>query len=170
MHCHKSFITKDTLTKHLSVHNETRNFKCGQCGKLFKRISHVREHLKIHTMDRPFNCTVCRKTFKTNVSTGTRYIISELGTTVFIVYVYVSLFKLNRLWWYSCWDFIFRMPWRFTCELTPASCLMFVHFVAEDSERKGHCSVIRECTQGSGHSNVITVIGRLLNMELWIGI
>lgn len=95
MHCHKSFITKDTLTKHLSVHNETRNFKCGQCGKLFKRISHVREHLKIHTMDRPFNCTVCRKTFKTNVSTGTRYIISELGTTVFIVYVYVSLFKLN---------------------------------------------------------------------------
>lgn len=73
LHCHKSFITKDTLSKHLSVHNESRNFKCGQCGKLFKRISHVREHLKIHSVDRPFMCTVCHKAFKTNVRVHSVY-------------------------------------------------------------------------------------------------
>ena len=67
--CDKSFITKDTLNKHMSVHVEERNFKCGECGKLFKRLSHVREHIKIHSSARAFPCTICEKSFKTNVST-----------------------------------------------------------------------------------------------------
>lgn len=65
--CDKSFINKDTLSKHMSAHLEERNFKCGKCGKLFKRLSHVREHIKIHAGSRPFPCTVCEKSFKTSV-------------------------------------------------------------------------------------------------------
>ena len=65
--CDKSFINKDTLSKHMSAHLEERNFKCGKCGKLFKRLSHVREHIKIHAGSRPFPCTICEKSFKTSV-------------------------------------------------------------------------------------------------------
>ena len=64
----KSFSTKDTLNKHMMVHTEERQYKCGECGKLFKRISHVREHLKIHSSERPFPCYICGKSFKTAVS------------------------------------------------------------------------------------------------------
>lgn len=52
----------------MSVHNTERQYKCGECGKLFKRISHVREHFKIHSGDRPFPCSVCSKAFKSAVS------------------------------------------------------------------------------------------------------
>lgn len=66
--CERSFITKDTLAKHMLSHGDDRNFKCGKCGKLFKRLGHVREHIRIHSEARPFRCNICEKTFKTNVS------------------------------------------------------------------------------------------------------
>ena len=33
------------------------------CGRLFKRLEHLRRHLRTHTMERPFQCQVCRKRF-----------------------------------------------------------------------------------------------------------
>ena len=70
--CPKTFVTKDTLVKHMQAHSDERQYQCGECGKMFKRISHVREHLKIHSSDRPYPCHYCDKSFKTTVSDFTR--------------------------------------------------------------------------------------------------
>ena len=33
------------------------------CGRLFKRLEHLRRHLRTHTIERPFQCSICRKRF-----------------------------------------------------------------------------------------------------------
>ncbi|KAG2006285.1 STE-12 alpha [Coprinopsis cinerea AmutBmut pab1-1] len=33
------------------------------CGRLFKRMEHLKRHLRTHTMERPFACTKCNKKF-----------------------------------------------------------------------------------------------------------
>lgn len=33
------------------------------CGRLFKRLEHLKRHLRTHTMERPFQCQICRKRF-----------------------------------------------------------------------------------------------------------
>ena len=68
--CHKGFITKDSLMKHSVGHTQERRYKCGECGKLFKRMGHVRTHLlHTHSSDKPYLCAVCNKGFKTKVWT-----------------------------------------------------------------------------------------------------
>lgn len=34
-----------------------------QCGRLFKRLEHLKRHLRTHTMERPYSCTLCGKHF-----------------------------------------------------------------------------------------------------------
>ncbi|KAG7469272.1 hypothetical protein MATL_G00127220 [Megalops atlanticus] len=46
-----------------TVHVTERRFKCGVCGKPFKKQIHVRNHLRVHTGERPFQCSDCGKTF-----------------------------------------------------------------------------------------------------------
>ncbi|KAH9990374.1 hypothetical protein BJV77DRAFT_924045, partial [Russula vinacea] len=33
------------------------------CGRLFKRLEHLKRHLRTHTSERPFQCQICRKRF-----------------------------------------------------------------------------------------------------------
>ncbi|KAJ6550832.1 hypothetical protein DFH09DRAFT_849722, partial [Mycena vulgaris] len=44
---------------------KTKVFFCPlcSCGRLFKRMEHVRRHLRTHTVERPFACARCNKRF-----------------------------------------------------------------------------------------------------------
>ncbi|KFY06457.1 hypothetical protein V492_08034, partial [Pseudogymnoascus sp. VKM F-4246] len=33
------------------------------CGRLFKRLEHLKRHVRTHTQERPYVCGVCRKAF-----------------------------------------------------------------------------------------------------------
>lgn len=51
----------------MEVHVNERRYKCGECGKLYKTIGHVREHMRAHSDDRPYHCIRCNKAYKTKV-------------------------------------------------------------------------------------------------------
>ncbi|KAJ8392952.1 hypothetical protein AAFF_G00071560 [Aldrovandia affinis] len=62
--CSKAFPSQLCLVRHRrTVHVMERRFKCGVCGKPFKKQIHVRNHLRVHTGERPFQCSDCGKTF-----------------------------------------------------------------------------------------------------------
>ncbi|KAF7320795.1 hypothetical protein HMN09_00165900 [Mycena chlorophos] len=48
-----------------STELKTKAFICPlfSCGRLFKRMEHLRRHLRTHTMERPFACPRCNKRF-----------------------------------------------------------------------------------------------------------
>jgi transcription factor STE12 len=33
------------------------------CGRLFKRLEHLKRHVRTHTQERPYICTLCNKAF-----------------------------------------------------------------------------------------------------------
>ena len=49
----------------LSEDGKIRAFVCPlfSCGRLFKRMEHLKRHLRTHTMERPFACSKCNKRF-----------------------------------------------------------------------------------------------------------
>lgn len=49
----------------MEVHVSERRYKCGECGKLYKTIGHVREHMRAHSDERPYHCSRCNKGYKT---------------------------------------------------------------------------------------------------------
>ncbi|CAL1697690.1 unnamed protein product [Somion occarium] len=46
----------------------TKAFVCPlfSCGRMFKRMEHLKRHLRTHTMERPFECSKCGKKFSRN--------------------------------------------------------------------------------------------------------
>ncbi|ORZ00769.1 STE like transcription factor-domain-containing protein [Syncephalastrum racemosum] len=48
-----------------SLEDPSRLFTCplSSCGKLFKRLEHLKRHLRTHTMERPYLCSLCGKRF-----------------------------------------------------------------------------------------------------------
>ncbi len=37
--------------------------RCSSCGRLFKRMEHLKRHLRTHTLEKPFACARCAKRF-----------------------------------------------------------------------------------------------------------
>ena len=63
--CGNLFTQKHGLANHKkSVHGETRDHQCNECGMNFKTIEHLRRHLKVHSDVLGYTCPFCGKGFK----------------------------------------------------------------------------------------------------------
>lgn len=65
----------------MEIHVSERRYKCGECGKLYKTIGHVREHMRAHSDERPYHCSRCSKGYKTKVSEKTAVFLIALGAS-----------------------------------------------------------------------------------------
>ncbi|KAJ2951353.1 hypothetical protein O0L34_g13483 [Tuta absoluta] len=64
--CSKKFRSANSLAAHMRQHTKKgRVLACSICGKVFKKVSHVKRHELCHEENRPFLCTVCPKRFNT---------------------------------------------------------------------------------------------------------
>lgn len=60
--CHKSFLHKDNMKKHLGEHGPKKTLACPFCSKIFKMKSSFMRHLNNH--NKTFNCNQCKKKFR----------------------------------------------------------------------------------------------------------
>ncbi|KAI8877763.1 STE-domain-containing protein [Backusella circina FSU 941] len=60
-------LLKNSYKQHAIIgeNGPEKVFSCplAQCGRLFKRLEHLKRHLRTHTMERPYSCTLCGKHF-----------------------------------------------------------------------------------------------------------
>ena len=64
-HAHAQGLTNISPYETISADGKDRNFVCPlySCGRLFKRMEHLKRHMRTHTMERPFPCPRCNKNF-----------------------------------------------------------------------------------------------------------
>ncbi|XP_006903029.1 PREDICTED: zinc finger imprinted 2 [Elephantulus edwardii] len=90
LHCGRAFVREAHLAQHLQDHEATcalsperpgapkvycvryvpqhryvseRANQCCDCGKTFRRSSHLSQHYRVHAQDRPFQCQLCGRCF-----------------------------------------------------------------------------------------------------------
>ncbi|KAF6018720.1 hypothetical protein EB796_022973 [Bugula neritina] len=61
--CEKVFNKQSSLARHRYEHSGERPFPCDVCGKAFKHKHHLAEHRRLHTGEKPFQCERCGKKF-----------------------------------------------------------------------------------------------------------
>ena len=61
--CQKSFMWKESLTRHKRLHSGKSVFTCEMCEKTFYVKAHLLSHIIIHTGEKPFTCEICQKGF-----------------------------------------------------------------------------------------------------------
>lgn len=59
--CHKLFLHKDNLKRHLLEHDPKKTFTCHICSKIFKMKASFIRHLNNHK--KTYNCNQCKKKF-----------------------------------------------------------------------------------------------------------
>lgn len=64
--CSANFKSSYSLAAHMRKHTKKgRVLACSICGKVFKKVSHVKRHELCHEVNRPYKCTSCPKRFNT---------------------------------------------------------------------------------------------------------
>ena len=61
--CGVHLNSKRTLTSHMVVHSDVKQFKCNFCSSEFKRAKALKAHMVLHTGMRPYQCPYCEKSF-----------------------------------------------------------------------------------------------------------
>lgn len=62
--CGKCFKFPCDFKRHSVMHTGERVFKCDECQKSFKLLSHLKMHIyRFHTMERPYPCDSCGKRY-----------------------------------------------------------------------------------------------------------
>lgn len=62
-HCNKSFVSERALRRHLVLHDDSKNLRCGICGMNFKTKSYLLSHMLTHSKEKNFTCTICNVKF-----------------------------------------------------------------------------------------------------------
>lgn len=118
----------------MEVHVSERRYKCGECGKLYKTIGHVREHMRAHSDERPYHCSRCNKGYKTKV---TFFVDISLCFVLNAQLVFI-LQHISSLSYYSqtYLSVLLRMPYRCISGPTVMRNLMCVSSACEASGRR----------------------------------
>ena len=66
--CGKEFFRKESLRKHLIIHDKYKQFVCTLCQKEFTQKVHLKHHVTIHSSEKPEKCPYCENTFRLNGS------------------------------------------------------------------------------------------------------
>jgi len=61
--CGKKYSSKNSLSNHMKIHDESKAHKCDVCWKLFPTKSSLETHYRVHTGEKPFQCVPCGKRF-----------------------------------------------------------------------------------------------------------
>lgn len=63
--CGKCFPRKNSLNRHLLLHQEGRPFQCSECEANYKSHSQLKRHQRLHSGEKPAKCEHCLKAFRT---------------------------------------------------------------------------------------------------------